>query len=138
MRRTVVLAIALALVLSATAFAKIPSGKWTGSYGTDGSSKVTFTVKHHAMHDFSAFVPAYCTSLDPSYPSTYKFVTFFVPKAAIKNGKVKKTYTVKQNGQTTGTLHLTAKFSGSHATGTLSGTYTGCTIAKYNWQADHS
>lgn len=132
MRRATALALLLVLVLCAGAAAKVAGGKWTGSYGKGKSTKVTFTVKGHWMRKFSAFVPSYCVT------EQYDFVTFYVPKARIRNGKVKTTYKVKNDsGQTIGKDHLTAKFSGKHAKGTLSGSYAGCTIAKYHWTAHH-
>lgn len=133
MRRAAVVATALALVLAGGATAKVSGGKWTGSYGKGKSAKVTFTVKGHWMRKFSAFVPSYCVLTEE-----YSFVTFYVPKARIRKGKVKTTYKVKNDsGQTIGKDHLTAKFSGRHAKGTLSGSYAGCTIAKYHWTAHH-
>lgn len=132
MRRAALPAALLALLATGSALASVPGGKWTGHYGKDTTAKVKFTVKKGAIHNFSSFVPAYCIST-----GQYEFDTFLVPKAKIKNGKAHTTYKVKQNGETIGRLHLTAVFSGSHATGTLSGSYTGCTIAKYTWTADH-
>ena len=129
MRKTLPLATILGLVFAATAIASVPSGSYSGHYG-NGNSKVNFTVKGSSMRNFHAFVPAFC--------GEFQFVTFTVPKAKIRSGKVKTTYVVRDsNGQAIGKDHLTATFSGSHATGTLSGSYTGCTIAKYNWTAKH-
>jgi hypothetical protein len=133
MRRAAALATVIALVLAAGAAAKIAGGKWTGHYGKGESTKVTFTVKGHWMRKFSAFVPSYCV-----LTNQFTFVTFYVPKARIRHGKVKTTYKIKNDsGRTIGKDHLTAKFSGKHAKGTLSGTYSGCTIAKYHWNAHH-
>lgn len=130
MRKALTLVSILALVFATAAIASVPSGSYTGHYGKDPSAKVKFTVKKDVMHNFSAFVPAFC--------GQFEFVTFSVPKAKIRSGKVNTTYVVRDgNGQPIGKDHLTATFKGAHATGTLSGTYTGCTIAKYNWTAKH-
>ena len=130
MRKTFTLTAVLALVFAATAIASVPSGSYNGHYGKDPSAKVQFTVKGSSMRNFHAFVPAFC--------GQFEFVTFSVPKAKIRSGKVKTTYTVRDgNGQPIGKDHLTATFKGGHATGTLSGTYTGCTIATYKWTAKH-
>lgn len=133
MRKTLPLGAVLALVFAATAIASVPSGSYSGHYGKHADAKVKFTVKGSSMRNFHAFVPAFC-----SFDNQFEFVTFIVPKAKIRAGKVKTTYVVRDDkGQPIGKDHLTATFSGGHATGTLGGSYTGCTIAKYDWTAKH-
>jgi hypothetical protein len=134
MRKTLPLGgIPLGLVLAGAAIASVPSGGYTGHFGTHADAKVKFSVKGSAMHNFEAFVPAFC-----SFDNQFKFVTFAVPKAKIRSGKVKTTYVVRDDkGQPIGKDHLTATFSGGHAKGTLGGSYTGCTIATYKWTAKH-
>jgi hypothetical protein len=133
MRKAIPLALLLGLVFTGVAIASIPSGAYTGHWGKHASAKVKFTVKGGSMHDFDAFVPAFC-----SFSNQFEFVTFFVPKAKIRSGKVKTTYVVRDDhGQPIGKDHLTATFSGGHANGTLGGSYTGCTIATYKWTAKH-
>src|SRR3954447_16398990 len=61
MRRTLPLATTLGLVFAATAIASVPSGGYTGHYGKHASAKVKFTVKKSVLHNFDAFVPAYCS-----------------------------------------------------------------------------
>src|SRR3954447_21481916 len=98
MRRTLPLATTLGLVFAATAIASLPSGGYTGHYGKHASAKVKFTVKKNVLHNFDAFVPAFC-----SFSNQFQFVTFFVPKAKIRSGKVKTTYVVRNDkGQAVG------------------------------------
>ena len=134
MRKTLPLASMLGLVVCAgAALASVPSGGYTGHYGKHADAKVKFTVNGSSMRTFEAFVPAFC-----SFDNQFQFVTFTVPKAAIRSGKVKTTYVVRDDkGQPIGKDHLTANFSGGHAKGTLGGSYTGCTIATYKWTAKH-
>ena len=131
MRRSIVLALTLAAIVAAAAAANVPAGNYTGHYGSHNGSKVDFTVRGGFLRSFHAFVPAYCFS-----SNSFQFVTFAFPKARIRGGKVKATYVLRdQHGTRTGQDHLTATFHGGRATGTLSGSYVGCTIATYHWTA---
>ena len=130
MYRSILAVMTAAALFPSVALATVPSGKYAGYYGTHTSSKVSFTVKNGFVHNFNAFVPALCLG------GNYEFVTFDVPKAKINGNKVDTYYTFRNSsGLTIGHAHLTATFSGSHAKGTLGGSYTGCTIATYPWNA---
>ena len=132
MRRSLSLAAILTVCLSVVATANVAPGRYTGHLGSSPhGAKVTFTVAGGSLKNFHAFVPAYCVST-----GTFVFDTFIVPKARIRSGKVRTTYVVRDDhGAAIGRDRLTATFRGRRATGTLGGSYTGCTIATYHWTA---
>ena len=130
MRRIVLVTVCAALLAASPAEAGVAAGRWTGHYGT-GGSKVSFTVKGTTLKNFSAFVESYC-----GWNNTFTAQTFIVPKAPIRNGKVKFTYKITDShGNVIGRDHLTATFHGNHVSGTLGGSDTGCTVATYKWTA---
>lgn len=131
MRRVVVASAAVFALFAATALAGVPAGQYSGHYGKHAAAKVSFTVKGSSLIDFHAFVPAFC-----GWDNLFVFQTFFVPKAKIRNGKVKTTYVIRNSkGARLGTAKLTATFHGHHAHGTLGGADAGCTVATYTWTA---
>jgi hypothetical protein len=137
-RRAVVLGATIAGVGAATAFASsIPSGTYHGHWGTSKSANLSFSVSGGAVHNFKTSIAAMClSSTSPfGYGSTFETQTFVVPVAKITHGKVKTTYKIRSHGQVIGQRTITATFQGGKATGTLSGSSTGCTIAKYSWSA---
>jgi hypothetical protein len=138
-RRATVLALASASLFATVAAAAPPAGTYHGHWGKSKSANVAFSVSHGVMHNFHTTVAAMC--YDPSpYGTGTSFVTqtFFVPRAKIHSGKVNTTYKIRDShGNVLGKRTVTATFKGGHATGTLSGSSSGCTIAKYHWKASH-
>jgi hypothetical protein len=135
-RRTTVLILILAASTAAPAFAMPPAGAYRGYWGKSTSDHLAFSVKGKRLRDFHTTIAALC--LGGPFGSQFETQTFLVPSAPIRANRVKITYKIRDShGSVIGKRNLTAVFHDGHATGTLSGTSTGCTIAKYKWTAHH-